>query len=73
MAEILDDIEWYRGDSYPLTLTVKDKATKLAIDLTGMTLLLSVNSEQNPADDTNQLFQVSGVNNSDQVTNTGKF
>ncbi len=72
MATILGDMEWYRGDSYPLELTIKDKDTAVAIDLTGYTFLFTVNSERTPTDDTNQLFQTVGVVDPDQVTNIGK-
>lgn len=72
MATVLNDIEWYRGDSYPLEITIKDKATSLPIDLTGYTFLFTVNSEQNPMDGTNQLFQIAGVVDPDQALNIGK-
>lgn len=72
MATVLGDIEWYRGDSYPLELTIKDKATGEPVDLTGYTFLFTVNSEQNPDDVTNQLFQTVGVIDVDQGLNTGK-
>ncbi len=72
MATILEDIDWYRGDSYPLELTIKDKTSGLAVDLTGFTFLFTVNAEQKPTDITNQLFQTVGVVDPDQVTNKGK-
>jgi len=72
MATILEEIEWYRGDSYPLELTIKNKASGLVINLTGYTFKFTVNSEQNPVDSTNELFQVAGVVDPDQDTNTGK-
>ncbi len=72
MATILGDIDWSRGDSYPLELLIKDKASGNAVDLTGFTFLFTVNLEQNPVDKTNELFQIAGVVDPDQVTNTGK-
>jgi hypothetical protein len=72
MSEILGDIEMTRADSYPLILTVKSKSTGLPIDLTGYAFLLTVNSEKDPTDITHQIFQVAGVTDPDQVTNTGK-
>lgn len=68
----LGDLEWRRGDSYPITLTIKDTDTGLAIDLTSYTFKMTVNSEQDPVDTTNQQFQVIGVVDPDQVTNKGK-
>ncbi len=72
MATILGDITWYRGDSYPLELTFRNRLTKELIDLTGYTFLFTVNPEKEPVDDSNQLFQVAGVVDPDQVTNKGK-
>jgi hypothetical protein len=72
MSEILGDIEMTRADSYPLILTIKSKSTGLPIDLTGYAFLLTVNSEKDPTDITHQIFQVTGVVDPDQVTNTGK-
>jgi hypothetical protein len=72
MSEILGDIEMTRGDSYPLTLTVKSKSTGLPIDLTGYAFLLTVNSEKDPTDITHQIFQVIGIVDIDQVANKGK-
>lgn len=68
MATIIGDIEWYRGDSYPLELTIKDATSGNAIDLTGYTFLFTVNSEAAPLDDTNQLFQLVGVLDADPTT-----
>lgn len=67
----LGDIDWRRGDSFPITLTVNDSDGN-PIDLTGYTFKLTVNSEQDPTDTTNQQFQVVGVVDLDQVTNKGK-
>lgn len=38
----LKKISWYRGDSYPIEITVKDKESEAAIDLTGYTFLMTV-------------------------------
>ncbi len=70
MAEILGDIEWYRGDSYPLSLTVKNKATKLPIDIDSYSFVLTVNKQKDPVDATEQMFTVVGVLDAD--TSTGK-
>ena len=70
MAEILGDILWYRGDSYPLTLTIKNKETKEVVPLAGYTFKLAVDPNQDPVDDLEQIFQVDGVIDTDP--NTGK-
>ena len=61
MANLIGDIEWYRGDSYPLELTIKNKETKVIIDLTGYAFSLTVDTLQDPPDDTTQVFEVPGV------------
>jgi len=60
MSELIGDIEWYRGDSYPLTLTIKSKSTKQAIDITGYAFKLTVSSTKDPPDDSTKLFDVDG-------------
>lgn len=71
IIQILGDIEWYRGDSFAIGMRLKDKSTNKYIDITGYKFLFTVNEEKNPADVTKQLFQVSGVVDSDQVVNKG--
>lgn len=61
-------ITMHRGDSYPLQRTLKNNKTQAVIDLTGASFLLTVNKEENPTDDSNQLFQVAGVLNDDPTT-----
>lgn len=68
----LGDMTWRRGDSYTFTLTIKDATTSQPIDITGYSFKFTVNTEKSPVDDTNQKFQVVGVVDPDQVTNTGK-
>lgn len=72
MSEVLGDIEMSRGDSYPLTMTIKSRSTGLPIDLTGYSFLMTVSSDKDPVDDTNEVFQVAGVVDADQVANPGK-
>ena len=48
-----------RGDTYRIRITFT--VDGLRLDLTGATLLLTVNSEENPVDATNQLFQLTGA------------
>ncbi len=72
MAEILGTIVWYRGDSYPLDLIIKNNAEEL-IDLTGYTFLMTIDSREEPDDDSTMIFEVIGVIDPDQVTNKGKI
>lgn len=59
-------IERYRGDTAPDSITVTYRSGTV-IDLTGCTLLLTVNSELNPADATNQTFQLTGTSPSPET------
>ena len=70
---LLGDITWFRGDSFPIELTIKDKETKEPVDITGYGFLMTVNTVDNPVDISTQLFQVVGVVDPDQVTNKGKL
>jgi hypothetical protein len=72
MSEILKDIVMTRGDSYPLTMTVKGKSSGTPVPLTGYSFLLTVTSDKDPIDATTKVFQVAGVVDPDQVLNTGK-
>jgi len=71
MADLIGEIAWYRGDSYPVKLTIKDKTTSVEIDLTGYTFLLTVDSDKNPSDTSTKVFEVAGILE-DQGTNTGE-
>lgn len=66
-------INWFRGDTYPFVVTVKDKATGLPIDLTGATLHLSVNRKQNPANTSTELFKIAGVVDASPATGKVTF
>lgn len=61
MPEILEAISMYRGDSYPLDITIRNKTTKEPINLFGYTLKLTVDSKRNPVDETTRVFQLTGV------------
>lgn len=50
-----------RGDTYRIRFEFTDPETGDALDLTGATLVLTVNEEQYPADATNEVFSVAGV------------
>ena len=67
----LGDLEWYRGDSYPISILIKDKATSQPIDLTGYSFLMTCDELKDPPDTSTQLFQVDGVI-PDQTTNPGE-
>ena len=66
----LDDITWYRGDSFPIELTIKDKATGNAVDITGYAFKLTVDELQDPPDTSTKKFSVDGV--LDGTPSTGK-
>ena len=56
MARARTNIAMYRGDSYPIPVTLKDSSTGAAIDLTGCSLIMTVDERENPTDDTTKLF-----------------
>jgi len=70
MATLLGPIGFYRGDSYPLELTIKNKTTKIAIDITGYSFKLTVDTLEDPPDNTTKLFDITGI--LDGVPTTGK-
>ena len=51
----------YRGDSYPILFSLKDKATTMPIDLTASTFKLTVSTVKEPPDNTSKVFDVAGV------------
>ena len=50
-----------RGDTYADEFTIKSKTTKLPINITGYTFLLTVDPEKAPAAATNNLYQLVGT------------
>lgn len=70
---LIGEITWYRGDSYPFELTVKDATTSTAIDITGYSFIFTVNSEQHPIDNTTEEFNVDGVLDADPATGKVTF
>ena len=70
MARDAAAISMYRGDSYYIVFTLKDKVTQEAIDLTGATVKMTVDILKDPPDDTTKLFEVAGV--IDATPTTGK-
>lgn len=61
----------YRGDTDPITVTIRDATTKVIQDLTGFTnFTLSVTSIENPTDDTTTVFKLAGdTSNANNLTN----
>ena len=55
------EIKVYRGDSFPLIYTLKDKNTGLAINIAGWSFKLTVSTEKDPVDETTKKFSVDGV------------
>lgn len=72
MARAKMTISMYRGDSYPITFTLKDSAGS-TIDLTGCSLLMTVDQLENPPDDTTKLFDVTGALSDDPTTGVVMF
>lgn len=74
MAEILSDMTWRRGDSYPFTITIKDKSQEpsVPIDISGYSFIFTVHNTKDPVDNSTRIFFVNGVVDPDQVTNIGK-
>lgn len=76
-------ISRYRGDTHPIYLEIEDEGE--ALDISGYSFKLTVNSERNPTDTSNQLFSVDGtvvngpgglakfVLSTDQADNVGRF
>lgn len=54
------DICWARGDDDPKVFTIKDAAGALK-DISSWTLSMAVNTEKDPADTVNEIFNVAGV------------
>jgi len=56
------DLTYKRGDSKPIVFILKDKSTKLPLDLTGYTLpVFSVHSTKDPVDITTEIFKIDGA------------
>jgi hypothetical protein len=68
-----NELTYFRGDSWPKGFTIKDKATKLPIDITGCVFTMTVDTEKDPPDDTTKLFDVAGVLDADPLTGKVSF
>ena len=53
------DLERRRGDTFADRFTLKQDG--VALDVTGASFLMSVNTEKAPADNANQLYQLTGT------------
>lgn len=53
----------YRGDNWPLVITVKNKTTGAAINVTGFQFMLTVDRKENPTTvpSPTKVFEVAGV------------
>lgn len=56
----MTDIERYRGDTAADEWTITN-SSGVAIDLAGFSFILSVNSLENPPDNTTELYNISGT------------
>lgn len=66
-------ITFYRGDSYPLTVTITDTGTRLPIDITAATITLTVDAARNPSDETTKKFSLAGILDDDPTTGVVTF
>ena len=73
MARPKTSISMYRGDSYPITFTLKDSSSGAVIPLTGCSLLMTVDTLENPVDATTKLFSVDGAIAADPATGVVQF
>lgn len=73
MAKDTAAITLFRGDSYPIVFTLKDKATGLPIDLTAATLVMTVDTLKEPPDDTTSVFELAGELDADPATGKVSF
>lgn len=65
-------LTFFRGDTNERILLVKKSDDDTLVDLTGCDILLTVDSRENPTDNTTKIFQSSLVPDEDQVVNKGK-
>ena len=68
--KLLRDIEYFRGDTEPITIKITDSEGN-GIDLTGYNIRLTVDTRLEPDDTSTQLFSVVGTIDPDQTTNPG--
>lgn len=56
----MTEITYYRNDTIPIKVTMRDKRTLLPIDITGKELTLTVDPSENPSDASANLVQLTG-------------
>lgn len=69
----IGDFTFKKGNYYPFTVTLTNKATGDPISTTGKTFKLYVNPNKAPADRTADYFYLTGVNNPDPLTGKVTF
>lgn len=57
----MSQLKYYRNDTIGIKVTLRDKATLAPIDLTGKTLALTVDPNENPDDASANLMVLAGV------------
>lgn len=57
----MTDITRKRGDTYADEIIVKSKRTKQPINIAGCSFLMTVDSRQEPTDETTKLYQLTGT------------
>ena len=72
MGQAIGDIQYVRGDTKPIIITVINKTTGKAVDVTGCSFKFTVDPSLDPIGNTANLFQLDGVVDADQVNNKGK-
>lgn len=55
------DITRKRGDTYPDVVTIKNRATRAVVNLTGCTFILTVSTSSSPTDTSTKLYDIAGV------------
>lgn len=61
MAELPNTITVYRGDSWPIVVTITDSTTGLPLNINAYSFKLTVDRKQNPIDTTTKVFETSGL------------
>lgn len=57
----MTDLKRERGDTFPDRFAIKKESDGLPLDITGYSFLLTVDPEKYPIDNSNNLFQITGV------------
>ncbi len=68
----IGDIDYVRGDTKPIRLTITGATSGDPVDLTGCSFILTVDPAKAPTDASNNLMALTGVVDADQITNPGK-